>query len=305
VGVFSRLNFNPTMAKRVVIAASVIILAVGFLPAPVIGKTMSSSNENTISVNDHLEESVVQAEEMLKNSQDGTESYALLLGLGIMSLKLKRYDNAIKYFQDMIAVESATVSVPNPFSSLHLYVAYVEAGKQKESKVILQKVVQLYQNNYARVYSDMGTLYFRNLKMLDKAIDAYKQAISIDSKDAYTYHELALVYFDQGRQVVGLAALKAAAELDNNRYGAEYKEMMKRIQKKKSPDFAMTAKVEQPGGIDLNEIPVQRKGEGKAIEFDPSAFENIAEQDVVGFTPVIINMLPIPSILPLLGLNQT
>ena len=54
------------------------------------------------------------------------------------------------------------------------------------------------------------------------------------------------------------------------------------------------------GGIDMNAIDIDRKGGGVNIQFDPVAIENFGS--VQGFTPVIINFVPIPSVLPLLGL---
>lgn len=54
------------------------------------------------------------------------------------------------------------------------------------------------------------------------------------------------------------------------------------------------------GGIDMNDIEVDRQGSGVDIQFDPVAIENL--QNIQGFTPVIINLTPITSVLPLLGL---
>ncbi|MFA5088076.1 MAG: HEAT repeat domain-containing protein [Candidatus Omnitrophota bacterium] len=59
---------------------------------------------------------------------------------------------------------------------------------------------------------------------------------------------------------------------------------------------------EPPGGIDMNEIEVERQGSGVTIKFDPAQVQNIIDKGITGFTPVIINIVPIPSILPLLGL---
>jgi len=58
-----------------------------------------------------------------------------------------------------------------------------------------------------------------------------------------------------------------------------------------------------PGGIDLNEIEVDRQGAGVNIQFDPKAFEPMLNMQIDGFAPIIINITPIPSVLPLLGLE--
>jgi ADP-ribose pyrophosphatase YjhB (NUDIX family) len=60
---------------------------------------------------------------------------------------------------------------------------------------------------------------------------------------------------------------------------------------------------ENPGGIDLNEIKVEHQGSGVDIQFDPAKMQNMINQGVDGFAPVIINLTPINSIMPLLGLE--
>lgn len=69
----------------------------------------------------------------------------------------------------------------------------------------------------------------------------------------------------------------------------------------KPRDNAMSSDV---GGINLNEIPVNRQGDGMNIKFDSGAVAPILETNVDGFSPVIINLTPIKSILPLLGLEN-
>ena len=58
------------------------------------------------------------------------------------------------------------------------------------------------------------------------------------------------------------------------------------------------------GGIDLNEISVDRKGSGVDIQFDPAMMQEFMDMNITGFTPVIINLTPVSSILPLLGLGD-
>ena len=60
---------------------------------------------------------------------------------------------------------------------------------------------------------------------------------------------------------------------------------------------------EKVGGIDLNEIDVDRKGAGVDIQFDPVQIQEIIDMGIDGFAPVIINFIPLPSVLPLLGLE--
>lgn len=57
------------------------------------------------------------------------------------------------------------------------------------------------------------------------------------------------------------------------------------------------------GGIDMNDIKVERRGSGVNIQFDPVMIQNMLDQGVDGFVPIIINLTPINSIMPLLGLE--
>ena len=59
---------------------------------------------------------------------------------------------------------------------------------------------------------------------------------------------------------------------------------------------------EEVGGIDMNKIDVDRQGAGMNIQFDPVEIQEIIDMGITGFAPVIINLTPLPSVLPLLGL---
>lgn len=58
------------------------------------------------------------------------------------------------------------------------------------------------------------------------------------------------------------------------------------------------------GGIDMNNIPISAGGAVQAVRFDTSVLDALVDQPVQGFTPVIIQVIPIPSVLPLLGLQE-
>ena len=52
----------------------------------------------------------------------------------------------------------------------------------------------------------------------------------------------------------------------------------------------------------MNEIHVDRQGSGVDIQFSQQAIQPIIDMGIDGFAPVIINLTPISSILPMLGL---
>ena len=61
----------------------------------------------------------------------------------------------------------------------------------------------------------------------------------------------------------------------------------------------------------MNTIDLGREGAGVDIQFDPTELQEIIDagidglvpSEVEGFAPVIINITPLPSVLPLLGLE--
>lgn len=58
------------------------------------------------------------------------------------------------------------------------------------------------------------------------------------------------------------------------------------------------------GGIDMNRIHMKRQNSGPADEFKQAIFRDIRIEGVDGFAPVIINITPIKSILPILGVKE-
>ncbi len=60
---------------------------------------------------------------------------------------------------------------------------------------------------------------------------------------------------------------------------------------------------EDVGGIDMNAIDLERRGAGVDIQFDPAELQELIDAGIDGFAPVIINITPLPSVLPLLGLE--
>ena len=62
---------------------------------------------------------------------------------------------------------------------------------------------------------------------------------------------------------------------------------------------------DEVGGIDMNSIGLDREGAGVDIQFDPAELQELIDAGIDGFAPVIINIVPLPSVLPLLGLEPT
>jgi hypothetical protein len=58
------------------------------------------------------------------------------------------------------------------------------------------------------------------------------------------------------------------------------------------------------GGIDMNNIDIDRNSNGREILFNNDALMPMLDLDTTGFIPVIIHFAPLNSVLPLLGLND-
>lgn len=65
-------------------------------------------------------------------------------------------------------------------------------------------------------------------------------------------------------------------------------------------DSAMMSEV---GGVDFNEIEVERQGSGPSVQFDSAVLQSFKEEDISGFVLVIMGLTPIKSPLVFLGLE--
>jgi len=110
-----------------------------------------------------------------------------------------------------------------------------------------------------------------------------------------------------------LTELKADQVIDHQvimeRYGKsgaeifkEYVGLLRELSKTlESSDAAQLG--QDVGGIDFNRINVNREGAGFDIQFSPQSIEPFLQDGFEGFVPVIINIIPLPTVLPLLGLE--
>ncbi len=58
------------------------------------------------------------------------------------------------------------------------------------------------------------------------------------------------------------------------------------------------------GGIDLNQININRTGKTIKVDFDPAQLDELLQGEFQGFSPVIIDIAPILSPFPLLGISK-
>lgn len=129
-------------------------------------------------------------------------------------------------------------------------------------------------------------------KMFTLSEEQIQEALAIKAKDANFKFE------EKDARLAPQDVQAALAAVDNaQRFPEEIaEEFNKRVD-------------ELNGGIDLNamagKLTVERTGERIKVNVDPRLIERIKTQGVQGFKPVIINIMPINSMIPALGLNET
>ena len=72
----------------------------------------------------------------------------------------------------------------------------------------------------------------------------------------------------------------------------------------KTPEVGIVKESTGPGGIDLNQINVNRAGRRVIMQFDPAQLNELMKDGFEGFMPVIINITPVSDPLPLLGISS-
>ena len=106
--------------------------------------------------------------------------------------------------------------------------------------------------------------------------------------------------FDRIENVGGNEAMRVWKHKDTGKEWHEYSDG-KPPGINSSPLQALSEKV---GGIDLNDIQVEQQGNLIEMPVDSRFLESLKGLKINGFAPVILNFTPIPSLLPILGLDE-
>jgi cellulose synthase/poly-beta-1,6-N-acetylglucosamine synthase-like glycosyltransferase len=102
-------------------------------------------------------------------------------------------------------------------------------------------------------------------------------------------------------------SLSSAAAFNNEFLkAAPDKELSKGIEVFTNSGTSSSAISDTKGGIDFNakNMNVETKGQGVDLNV-PENWQNLRPEDIIGFTPVIINVVPVTDFIKLLGLNNT
>ncbi|MCK5581355.1 MAG: UDP-3-O-acyl-N-acetylglucosamine deacetylase [Candidatus Omnitrophica bacterium] len=132
----------------------------------------------------------------------------------------------------------------------------------------------------------------------EEKIKAYTKVLNSD--DNYAASSMAAVFLGQLGVRSVIPILKEIAKNYGGRIGRFAEHTLQKLNESSSP-INEHADI---GGIDLNEINVDRQGTRIDVQFAPESLQPIMDMQIDGFAPVIINIIPLPSIMPLLGLDD-
>jgi len=159
-------------------------------------------------------------------------------------------------------------------------------------KVALQIVIeQIEQEKIVKLEKIESKIIFQYIKEAKERL--------LKSKNLSGHQEI----IDKFKRIVDSSQIVPSAEKLQS-YIDQYKSLFKSKGDSDPPESVSSPIDEQSegvGGIDLNEIDVNRQGSGVNIQFDPVEVQQIIDAGVAGFAPVFINLTPLPSVLPLLG----
>jgi tetratricopeptide (TPR) repeat protein len=129
--------------------------------------------------------------------------------LGLSSWKAGDLASSEAAFEEAIALDSNHVK-----SYLNLSRVLLEMGETTDALDKLDKAVEIDPASSV-AYRLQGRAY-HNQGLLDRAVDAYRHAISIDNQDAWSMNNLALIYIEQERFAEALPPLALAVELKDD-----------------------------------------------------------------------------------------
>lgn len=137
---------------------------------------------------------------------------------GIDSLWLGNYDHAVSYFENAVNRNPSRVDA-------WIQVGYckVKQGKNEEAIKAYQQALQLKPSS-DDVLNKLGDAYYYAGR-LPEAIESYKDAARLHPERAEAFYNLALVYFENGDQRLGLSHARALQLLDEKLYEKLMSEM--------------------------------------------------------------------------------
>ena len=120
-----------------------------------------------------------------KNNKD----LGFLTVIGQCLFHERKYDEAIKIFENILQIDSKNLSALNSLARTHN-----EKNEKLKAEEYYLKALKIDGSSFYLLNNIAG--FYRENSSYDKAIDYYKQALSVNPNNAYIYNNLAKIYFD-------------------------------------------------------------------------------------------------------------
>lgn len=127
--------------------------------------------------------------------------------LGKRALEAKRYDDALRYFEQALERRADLID-----ARYGLSLVYVAQGNTAQAEAALKQLIQD-APEMAEAHTHLGDLYMRTGR-IQAAVDAYRQATVLQPQAAKAYHHLSTALAAQGNVAAAQAQLQQAIRLN-------------------------------------------------------------------------------------------
>ena len=139
---------------------------------------------------------LLEAEDLARKLIDSNPSVVFLYNLlGLILVELKDIDQALKYYEKGIKIDSNFAEIYNNMGVL--FFRYKYSGNAKNIEDLYKKSISL-NKNMSEVHSNLGNLYNAQNKH-EEAIRCYKKAFEINPKFSFALLNLASLYLSLGK----------------------------------------------------------------------------------------------------------
>ncbi|MCK9593288.1 MAG: tetratricopeptide repeat protein [Methanoregula sp.] len=165
--------------------------------------------------------------------------------LGLSLHRQGNYDMSLKYFTWAVEL------IPDDAEYWDLVGnAYIELNRLAEAEESLKTAIRV-DNTYSLAHYDLGVVLARVKGNDAAALKSFRRAISLDSKNPYSYYAVSCLYATQGKRKLALEYLEDAikhgykdreyldkdTDLDSLRGDLKFQEIIGRIKIPQAPDF--------------------------------------------------------------------
>lgn len=141
---------------------------------------------------------------LLKAVQYNPGNATARINLAAMYGNANHFKKAIAQYKEVLSVDGM-----NEEALINISKCLVSIGRYKEAKSYLQQAVAANPSN-GQARWELGNIYWKNEKNIDKGINEYKLAITADASQPLFYSDLASAYETKGNKKEAIETLKKA-----------------------------------------------------------------------------------------------